>query len=68
MLGETEEVAIVSPATQGGKMAAPGQLAAIDLRKEEEWEEGQQEGGLWRVAGSDVAWNAEGGRRRRGVI
>lgn len=39
MLGETEEVASsITPLPKTGKMAAPGQLAAIDLRKEEEWE------------------------------
>lgn len=41
MLGETEEVASsITPLPKTGKMAAPGQLAAIDLRKEEEWEGG----------------------------
>jgi hypothetical protein len=73
MLGETEEVASsITPLPKTGKMAAPGQLAAIDLRKEEEWE-GEGGGGLWRGGGR----GSDGGRgmregdgngRRRGVI
>lgn len=66
MLGETEEVASsITPLPKTGKMAAPGQLAAIDLRKEEEWEgEGGWTVARWRQGIGRWPRNARGGRER----